>query len=430
MKRFKALVFILSLLVAGITFYSCDTLENDIIPQEEDILQFSDLERTIYIQPAGEGVINLSDKINTANTVKVTIDQAPVLGSLKLMKEGIYKFTAKASFISGSDKVIFTVMDNSKEVDRDTVNIVVLEDTVNVPCYTGANPDEFIISKENFVGETFIYDILINDKVCSNSFEVKQLKDALEGTSFIKDNKLHYTPANTSLTEKSDQVVYELCQTIDGEVVCSSALVAIKHKKMACNFSLSDDFLKVTYQANDTLFYLDVLGNDSICSQSSNPEYYVVDDNDLGTYFENGKILLPLQAGLVFPAVEDFHLLINYKVCVEGSGCQTATAKVYIKDCQFEAVDDVYQLEYLHNSPGDTSTFRLQVLENDIVCSDKKILAISSSPRTGAFATFEDDIIVFKHDKDIWGEFSFTYLLCDEKENCSEAKVTLNITPK
>ena len=100
------------------------------------------------------------------------------------------------------------------------------------------------------------------------------------------------------------------------------------------------------------------------------------------------------------------------------------------QSCQFTAVDDVYQLEYLHNSPGDTSTFRLQVLENDIVCSDKKILAISSNPGTGAFASFEDNIIVFKHDKDLWGEFSFTYLLCDEKENCSEAKVTLNITAK
>ncbi len=431
MKRLKALIYVTGLLVAGISMYSCDSLEKDILPQDDDILSFSSLEKTIYIRPAGEGVINLSDKINSTNKVKLTIDQAPANGSLHLLEEGIYKFVAKASFTSGSDKVIFSVLENSSELDRDTVNIVVLQDTVNAPCHSGANPDLYSITADDFIGETFKIDILQNDKLCSNSFEIKQLKDAKEGTSFIKDNYLYYTPSTTNIIKGHDEVVYELCQSVDGEIVCSSAIVTIKHKKMPCIFSVNDDSFQVIYNNMDTLYHLNVLSNDTICGENKNPELAVVDDGGTGATFKDGKLVIPMETDLIFSAVEDFHLIVKYRVCLEGGGCQTAVVKIYVKqNCEFKAVKDHYDLEYLHNSVGDTSRFILKVLENDIVCSDKKTLAISSQPGIGAIAKFVGDVVEFKHDSDRWGEFSFTYLLCDERENCSEAKVTLNITPK
>ncbi|MFW5759733.1 MAG: Ig-like domain-containing protein [Cyclobacteriaceae bacterium] len=134
----------------------------------------------------------------------------------------------------------------------------------------------------------------------------------------------------------------------------------------------------------------------------------------------------------------------RFKAFIFGLGLMVAGISIYSCDllneditpsdeeeqsCEFTAIDDNFQLEYLHNSAGDTSTFRLQVLENDTVCSENKLLAISSAPER-AFANFDGDIVVFKHDKNSWGEFSFSYILCDERENCSEANVTLNITAK
>ena len=427
MKRLNAITLLTSF--ALLAFYSCDNLESDNLPQEENILNISEQERIIYIKPAGEGVINLSDKVTTANTVRLIVDKGPVNGALELMEKGIYKYIAKATFTTGSDNIIFSVFSDSQELDRDTVTVKVLQDTVDIPCSYGASPDELVIREENFVGKTYSLNILDNDKICSNSYEVKQLRDANEGTSYIENDVLYYTPANTSLLQSSDQVVYELCQNIDGETVCSTALVTISHQKKPCKFSINDDFFKVAYRNIDTLYYLDVFNNDSICSD--NVDFKVVDSGDINVSFKDGKIVLPLEGGLVFPAVVDFHYAIKYSVCQEGSGCQTATVKVYInQSCNTKAVDDQYELEYYHNAVGDTSTFRLLVLENDVICTQKKALSISSQPGAGALVEFVDDIAVFKHDSDRWGEYSFTYQVCDENQNCSEAKVSLNISVK
>jgi len=433
MKRLS-LLFTISSIMAGLVFFqSCDTLENDSLPENQDILDVSG--RTIYIQPAGEGVINLSDKINSLNEVTLTVNTKPLLGNVEAMENGLFRYIASSSFVQGADKIVFSVFSDNQEVDRDTITVKVIEDGDNAPCHTGATSDKFVIDDESFIGNTYKFDVLSNDKICSQSYELSQIYDAKYGTSYFEDGYLHYKAASNAILDIPDLLVYELCQTINGEMVCSSTTVYIEHSQTKCSFSVNEDSLSVSYNGIDTTYLLPVFSNDTICDERNSDYDLKVLNLPQGMeadFVDGGILKLFVPANLTFPTVVGFHLPIEYQVCIAGQGCQSAIAKVFIgpEACKPVAVKDSLFLDYFHNAVGATNTFTLDVLANDSICGDEFSLDISSSPDNGASIDFRENKILFTHDSDKWGEYTFSYTLCDANQNCSEADVYLNISAK
>jgi hypothetical protein len=434
MKRLSLLFTISSIITGAIFFQSCDTLESDTLPEDQNILNISGAESIIYIQPAGEGIINLSDKINSNNQVTLTINSKPVRGNVETMQDGIFKYIASASFTRGSDHVVFSVFNDNQEVDRDTITVKVIEDGDQLSCL--ATEDKFIIKDDNFIGTTYKFDVLSNDKICSQSFEINQIYDAKYGTSYFEDDFLYYQANSNAILEIPDLLVYEICQSIDGEIICSSATVYIKHLKTICSFAVNDDSLSVAYNGIDTIYQLPVFNNDTICIDERNSDYELkvlsVPEGMEADFVEDDKLKLFVPGNLSFPAVVGFHLPIKYQVCIAGEGCQSAIAKVFIEPegCKPMAVNDSLFLEYNHNEVGATNTFTLDVLANDSICDQEFSLDISSSLKNGATVKLRDNKILFTHDSDKWGEYTFSYKLCDGNQNCTEANVYLNIAAK
>jgi hypothetical protein len=422
----KKLIVIVPLMI-GVSFFGCDQLGNDVVPVSEELPA---LQSQTYTMPNTPVVFDLkkAESVKNSDTYRVSLE--PSKGSLKNFENGYMTYVPDSSYLSGTDTFVMEGLNSEGQVmGSDSMQIVVVQDTSELPCFNGALFDY----KEIVQNTVATIDILKNDGICG--IEVAELKleiviEPLHGTLTIsEDTTIIYTPELDFIG--SDEFLYQLEITDAAgniyESVASAAISVFEEDEFFCTKILYDDSY-VLEQGISEYFSLYVTENDTICEGS---EIYISESPMAG----HAEVYTD-QDGVQFIAYyienkPNSQILDSLGYSVADVVGNTRTAKVTLqingKDCMNSFTEDYFEIDV--DSLPEDGTVLLDIFENDGIC-DLDAIGLSISEENdseGAVAVVDKKIqytapdgVALPHDDTV------IYKVCEDGQ-CLHRSVTISV---
>lgn len=313
---------------------ACDQLQEDIVPESEDVLQFSSTQKNLFINPGGEVIMNLESNFKLSSSAQLQVGKQPERGGLEFLEGGLLRYAANKDFTSGRDYFVLEMLKETAVMDSDTIHIVIPSDITQYPCSSGAQADEYFIPYDSTYRIRREIDILANDYHCDSlAIGLSFFTTPKHGTAEIVDNYLYYTPGDSFTSY--DEFMYQLCEVTEGDSLhCTLASVnisIIKGPYQECDDKLvaeNDDFPIILSDSeksgSDSITRtFDVFLNDTICGPLK--DYYISIPPDLGSATMENDLLY-----YTFPRDYVVGLdSLSYTICQTGALCDEA--KVYIE---------------------------------------------------------------------------------------------------
>lgn len=315
---------LLAILSVLTIFYSCDSLEDDVRPQAPTFELVND---EFHVLTDGKGYIDLYSIVKTQSKIKLNVSSQPTNGNLWEVGPGLLKYVPLKNY-KGRDAFLFSIYNtDNKLLKTDTIDLVVDEDTSNLPCIYPQ--DDWIYS----AGSPITVDVLANDVVCDDSsdlvVEIYRPNNNFpphSGTAIVTAGKqISYSTATTGNNVR-DSVIYKLYKASNPGVFGFATLaIDINGGSNSCTPVIRDDsyYLQMGNPSADTL-NLYVLLNDDVCEGISDitvtglPHHSTIAVN-------SDHIRYPYELSESTPTITDS---LTYKVCVDQ---QCYTSKVRIK---------------------------------------------------------------------------------------------------
>lgn len=332
-KKMKKVNQVIKIVLAISLVYGCDTLEQDAIPDEQKTLQFQENVTTLSNTSV---IFDLRKHFKTAGEGTFRAKTHPSRGNLSFMAQHFLKYTPNSSFTSGQDFfVVEAVGPNQFIMALDTVNITVVSDTSDIPCFNGALSDYVTTS----VNKPVTFNVIKNDGYCKDETTgavVDIIYAPLHGQLSLIDLFVYQYIPNTDFVG-IDTVIYSL-ELIDltGNSHFSSAVVSINVSggqdsvSLPCNLRANDDHFFLSgpdstyYNPGDTAVF-NVLANDEVCDINS-LETLVSDKNASegdAFFIDNALNYVPKPE---FTGTDT----VNYSICESSETLKCSEAQVLI----------------------------------------------------------------------------------------------------
>ncbi len=437
---------------AALLFAACeDQLGEDTLPAiDEDLIES---QGQYFVQPGSPLLIDIfSSNVKFGTEFTVTIDQTTQLGLLEMMESGLLKYTPDVD--AGTDYFVYTASSTqSNETDTDTITIDIGDPDIDSLCFPQANYDCFFFNFDEEVAWRYL-DVLANDELCDGEIiEFDVFTDPLFGQVEVhdEDTALYLTYQAGLNFDGFDEFIYKVVLQFDqdddsvalrnaDEPVAIYGIVNVFHfandtTMDSCAVAV-DDFVELPPPAGDSAnvesIIIDVLQNDWTCGFEEPtleivvmPEYGQATvrneaDQNMIEYFPVDQ-----NAGV---AVDYF----EYQIC-ESGWCDTGKVIIdYYGNCTTVANDDFLWFNMTDTANTDTTTFYIDVVENDRLCSNMEYeVTIIDEPDHGSY-TLSNTVFVYEPDPAYWQNTNpstasdqATYSLCDSENNCVNALIIM-----
>jgi hypothetical protein len=317
-------------LILAIGLSGCDVLESDDTPSGSE-LRLKD--EALYITPGSPGIIDLQSLIENGSNARLTIASMPAFGTLRSVGGNLIQYVPNQhASRDGFSVSIFG--ENNMLVKRDSVVIIITQDSTSLPCGLYAMTDNVY----NITGSVDI-PVLGNDTACNVSpsqLQVSIPNLVIDGVPIpqsyfgsvqvLADGRIRYTPGSTFTG--NDKFVYQVTKPANipnnGDPALSAYGFVYINQQPSCADSLEvfDDLF--TFDADSLAgsigsdsVYLNVTANDVLCTQASNDFSF-----SLTAFPDFGHVVYGANYGFnfVFPssASAGFIDRFKYRVCVDG----------------------------------------------------------------------------------------------------------------
>ena len=317
---------------------------------------------------------------------------------------------------------------NASTVCGEALVTVIVEDFVLIPLPVAA--DDIATTDQDVATDV---DVLANDTDVPVIGTLTVTALPANGTATVNENGTPDDPSDDTVTytpdtgfSGSDSFQYEICDSFTG---CGSAAVNITVEEVITVPVpvAADD----TYETDENITgIIAILDNDSavptsgtltITQQPANGNTIV---NNNGTPDDPSDDTVTYTPDTDFSGTDSF----QYEICNSVPNCNSATVQVTVQEVISAAVPQ---------ANDDTITTDQGVpIEIDVLANDSEvptvgslIASIQASNGTvtinenGTPDDLSDDILTYTPNEDFIGVDSFTYEICNEAKNCSEAAV-------
>lgn len=381
---------------------SCDTFEEDLVPETTKLKS----DKQYLIPPNTSAIIDFTTLINVRETIKVSIKDELNLGSISPLGESLYKYTPKSN-ISGKEEIAFDVFNEAnKHLLTDTISVIITSQPLD-SCFLSAIEDRIYVEEDS----TVVIEVLKNDFICGEEVDISIIKQPDLGDIQAFNTHITYEAKATS---GIDEFVYRISSR-NNSLINSDALVILYIGESSCQVVAYDDYYNYNVDVPNQFF--EVLFNDSICGNQQ--DVTLISEPKIGAAnFATNNLLEYI------PPSDSYGFLdsLVYEVC-EGANCDRASVliNVYKGICDFvDAVDDEIDLR---DSTVNEPVF-INVVSNDIFCSSFN-LSIIENVKNGSL-TLSDNGYYYDPNEAL-ADDSFTYELCLSEDNtkCDQALVTI-----
>lgn len=401
------------MMLLTICMYACDTFESD-----PDVLQPSVAltGKEIYVLSNSASFIDLNETFKTNVPSRIAVTSSTRYGKISDLGSGILQYAPSIGNSRGHDDFEFTVYSlNNEVIKRDTVVIIIENDSTNLPCNIYPQPDYVY----NVDSDSVVIGVTDNDIICGNDIAVSVFKPTNNfppyfGRAEVQGNDIVYIPGPTF--KGSDKIMYKIRATNPQRVAYGMVYIT---EDSLCEVRLNNDDYVFNNHILDSTFLLPVFGNDSLCYALNQYQFNVKTPPAYGqaAHAQNGFIYAPPNI-TSFPFNDTF----TYEVCVDGM-CKTADVSIKIYQdtsswCTIYANPDSIDISGLSATVAD-----LRVLLNDSICGDLKSFKITKQPVHGD-ALVKDELIKYARSSNLATVDSLRYEICNTK-GCSSAGVII-----
>lgn len=400
----------------AITLLSCDMLESD-----PDVLEPSTnfTGDEVIVLANAPSFIDLNTTIKTNVPARIAVTSDARYGEISDLGKGVLQYTPSNGNARARDGFEFTVYNlNNEVIKRDTIVIVIEDDSTNLPCNIYPRPD-YIYGVER---DSVKIDVTANDFICGGDVFVSIFKPANSfpphhGDAHVVDNIIHYSPDPSF--KGTDKIIYKLTATNDSTRVAYSIVYITGDS--ACTFRLGNDQFTFSESAADSVVLLPVFQNDSLCRPINR---YIVNVKLAPTH---GQVIR-VQNGFTYrtssSSIMPFEDYFTYEVCADAV-CKIARVDVRFKKdslatCLIYARPDSFDIASISADPA-----RLPVLQNDSICGNLTQFKITKQPLHGT-ATVGEQKILYSRNFGIATRDSLEYEIC-KGADCSRANVIIKM---
>jgi hypothetical protein len=392
---------------------SCDVLESDpdVLKPTTDITG-----KEVFVMANGASFIDLNTKLQTNVPARIAITSEVRRGELTDLGKGILQYSPAVGSSKARDGFEFTVYTlNNEIILRDSVIIIIENDSTNLPCNIYPIPDYVYGVGQDPV----VIDVTRNDIICGGAVTVAIFKPGNSfppyfGQAEVQGNKIKYTPGSTF--DGSDQIMYKI--TAAGDTSRSAYGIVYIAGDSVCSFRLMNDQYVFNEYALDSLTVLPVFQNDSLCHTTTQYQVNVKSSPVFGqaTPVTNG-VSYKVPVSVSFPFTDNF----TYEVCIDAV-CKTARVDLRLmKDsvfaCSIQAKSDSFAIP-----PENVEIFYFPVVLNDSICGTLKSLEIIKPPLYGASAVSSESISYIPNPQQQIDDM-LEYEICNSDNECSKTTV-------
>lgn len=268
MKRFLPIILGLVFLIGALG--SCDRIQSDVVPNPiVDISGELLSNRVFYSDPKSTIAFDLKDFLKETKANSLTVVRNGELGkTLILSPQSLLLYQADSSVNVADDYFVLKTTNTESSKSRlDTFKIKINTDISALPCNAGAMPDFFEINNIGTSSQSFVLDVLKNDRYCNailDSTSLQVVFKSVRGSLDVKNNRIVYTPPVGY--DGTDFFLYKIC-TAGAKPVCRIVGVRLEVEgtgKKTCVTTLLTDIWGMN-ATDTTAQYIDVLKNDKLC---------------------------------------------------------------------------------------------------------------------------------------------------------------------
>jgi hypothetical protein len=268
MKRFLPIILGFVFLMGALG--ACDRIQQDVAPNPSvDVSGQLLSNRTFYSDPNSYIALDIKDFLRETKGNSLTIEKNGDLGKASLLAaQNLLVYYADSSVNSAEDFVVLKTINAETGKKRlDTVNIKINSDITSFPCNAGAIPDFFKIDNTVLTSQSFVLDVLKNDRYCNAILDSTSLQVVVrpsKGIAVVKNNRIVYTPPVGF--DGSEVFLYKICTTSEKPIcrIVSVRLDIEGSTQRPCVTTLASDIWAIAL-SDTTVQYIDVLKNDKLC---------------------------------------------------------------------------------------------------------------------------------------------------------------------
>ncbi|GAA5024915.1 hypothetical protein GCM10011506_08880 [Marivirga lumbricoides] len=327
-----------SLLLILLVFAGCDSFENDVYPDKDQLKNTSDV--VMSLTPGSPVILDLLQSTQLTGNASISITKQPLKGTASITSTGLLKYIPNQDFITGADSLNYTACINTK-CDESKVEFKYAD--AGSSCITRA-----VYDKSTLLENSIIIDVLANDIACDETFDITSLKieeSPVQGTVEISDGKVLYTATNENV--ETDQFIYGVATNENPELIKYGIVDIVKEQVIA--LKANNDIFEYTYE--EYITKTDDWGDQALLTFTleqilSNDELFTIPAADLsvtmsnsvngsGSY-ENG--VFNFTTSSEFNGTASF----EYQICYENI-CSTAIVNISVpeyNDGQIQAIND------------------------------------------------------------------------------------------
>jgi large repetitive protein len=318
----KRPLFILLLFSAGLLAGSCDHLGEDVDPMLEQPAT-----RFVYASASGPSVFKLESLYASTSPFSIELSSPPTKGALQMNPHGFMIYKPFASFLSGRDRIGYTVLQNGIRISSDSLLVLMPAPGESYPCESGAQSDSLSIPPNS---SRVLLEVLANDRYCQGQLPVLS-PEVLpsRGELLLEEGNFYYSPA--AGFSGMDYFIYRLCQKSGcsenwGEN-CTYAYVAlhiIDNSDKNCTFISRPDSFQIGPDTTSTPAYmvLDVLANDELCGQTPDSMTHTPPRHGQA-YIEDFRLYYKRKKG--YSGVDS----LSYSLCLGANNCSQSVVTIY-----------------------------------------------------------------------------------------------------
>jgi hypothetical protein len=373
--------------------------------------------------------IDLNSKVTTNTPARLSVTASTRFGELSDLGKGLFTYLPSVGNKKAHDAFEFTVFsENNEIISKDTITIIVENDSTVLPCGIFPANDYLYGVKKNI--PDFV-DVLANDNICGydssdlvvSIYQPDSTFSPSHGSAEVSGNRIIYTP-NSSFAGQ-DKLIYKV--SLRGQSQVAAFGIVYFTGEQNCRSRVVDDTFFIDADSASGDFYLPALANDSLCTALNNYQIHVVQAPQYGTASVSGNgFTYDVYDSVTTSSFSDF---FYYELCIDAT-CSTARVNIKavqdsVYNCVLKAVDDIIDPV----DSASSSLLYLDVLRNDSLCTSISAFTITEAPEHGAaFTTFINGkkMIAYQRDTLFNKNDSLRYQICNVQK-CSSAKVFIKL---
>ena len=413
---------------------ACDKVKEDIVTS---VIVPENNRNLIFHCNAAGAAFELTQLFREGTDATITVVSQPKLGKIEPIGDKIMRYLPDTTTLRGLDSFVIAIKNDGKTIKR----TVFLNTTDVIPCSEQAVGNIFNVAKVDFNGQSFLLNIISNDKPCTGFIDAKSkaiesvptrgsvnfLGNQFGSSTFDNENSVNYFP--TLGFVGTSFFTYKVKNSISDKHFYYANVKVNSVNTPGCNTkAVNDNIFWQRKSDNDLLYTIDVTENDKTCTyENFNQTFSQLLVVGISKQPLHGIVSKIVGKNIYYELTDKNATSDELEYTLKGDNGQISKAKLTLNIRKPSDCKTILAQDYVQFSLALRSTLSYPVTDNDLICGELKEIKIISPPSIGT-AEIKNNEIVYTPAPNIQGKVRIVYEVKTDKGERLQSDLIIDVS--